>query len=284
MTSITIYTPFTYCITFLPTGQRYYGVRYAKGCHPDQLWTTYFTSSKIITGLIEEHSKDSFSTQIRKTFTTPEQACSWETKFLTRINAAKHPDWINGNNANGNFISTPETVQKGLETRKRNGTLNVSSPESIQKQKDTRKKNGTEHNMKNPETVQKMIDTKIKNGTTNPNTPESIQKRKDTMKKNGTTNNSTPESIQKCKNTRLKNGIPHPMKNPENVQKAKDTRKRNGTTNPNTPESIQKAKDTKKERGVINPALIPFLSMIHNKKTYSKSNISKYFSELKQYY
>lgn len=285
MTSTSIYTPFTYCLTFLPTGQRYYGVRYTekKVAYPDQLWTTYFTSSKIIADLIEEYGVDSFTFKVRKTFVTREQACSWETKFLTKIDAANHPEWLNGNNGNGNFISTSETVQKGLDTRKRNGTLNSSSPESIQKQKDTRKKNRTEHNMKNPETVQKMLDTRERNGTMNTNTSESIQKRKETMRKNGTTT-FTAESIQKSRETRIRNGTTHPMKNLETIQKAKDTKKRNGTTNVNTPETIQKRKDTLEKRGVINPALIPFLSMIHNKKTYSKSIISRHFPALKQYY
>ena len=92
MTSTSIYTPFTYCITFIPTGQRYYGVRYAKGCHPSQLWTTYFTSSKIISNLIEEYSKDSFTFEVRKTFTNGDSALYWETKFLNRIDAANHPE------------------------------------------------------------------------------------------------------------------------------------------------------------------------------------------------
>ena len=116
MTSITTYTPFTYCITFIPTGQRYYGSRYANNkkemAHPSQLWTTYFTSSKIIFDLIEEHGKDAFIFEVRKTFITAEQARSWETKFLTRIDAAKHPEWLNGHNGGKNFHSTPESVQK----------------------------------------------------------------------------------------------------------------------------------------------------------------------------
>lgn len=67
MTSKTIYQPFTYCITFILTGQRYYGSRYANNkttvAHPDQLWTTYFTSSKVIKSLIKEHGKESFTFQ-----------------------------------------------------------------------------------------------------------------------------------------------------------------------------------------------------------------------------
>ena len=220
MTSTSIYTPFTYCLTFHLTGQRYYGVRYAKGCHPDQLWTSYFTSSETIKALIEEYGEDSFIFEVRKTFVTREQACSWETKFLTKINAAKHSGWLNDHNGGSNFHSTPESIQKA---------------------KDTRKKNGTKPPMKNP------------------------------------------ESVQKAKDTRKKNGTKPPMKNPATVQKAKDTRKKNGTEQYDI-RIIQKRKDTLKERGIVNPATIPFLSMIHNQKTYSKNTISRWYPELKIFY
>ena len=262
MTSITIYTPFTYCLTFLPTGKRYYGVRYAKGCHPSQLWTTYFTSSETISDLIEEHGKDAFTFEVRKTFIDRDSANAWETKFLTRINAAKHPEWLNDHNGGKNFYTTPETVQKAKETKIRNGTTNSSSPESIQKRIETMKKNGTTY-ATTSESIQKAKDTKKERGIESPmKNPETVQKMLDTRERNGTMNTNTPESIQK----------------------RKDTMRRNGTTNTNTPESIQKRKDTIKERGIVNPFSVPFLSMIHNKKTYAKGNISKYFPVLKQYY
>ena len=127
MTSTSIYTPFTYCLTFLLTGQRYYGVRYANNkkemAHPSQLWTTYFTSSETIKALIEEYGEDSFTFEIRKTFKTREQACSWETKFLTKIDAAKHPEWLNGHNGSATFCSTPKSVQKMRATIKQNNSL-----------------------------------------------------------------------------------------------------------------------------------------------------------------
>ena len=207
MTSTSIYTPFTYCITFLPTGKRYYGSRYANNksvvAHPSQLWTTYFTSSIPIADLIEEHGKDSFTIEIRKTFKTRAETVSWEHKFLTKINAAQSSEWLNGHNG-GRYISS----------------INSNTPESIQKGLDTKKERGIEHPMKNPDTVQKCKDTKKRNGTTNTTTPESIQKRKETMVKDGTYELGTK----------------------------------------------------------------PFLSMLHNKKTYGRNNLSRYFPELKIFY
>ena len=34
--------PFTYYLYHKPTGKKYYGVRFKKGCHPDDLWNKYF--------------------------------------------------------------------------------------------------------------------------------------------------------------------------------------------------------------------------------------------------
>ena len=89
--------PYTYCITFKPTGQRYYGVRYAKDCHPDDLWKTYFTSSKEIKRLILLYGVSSFEYEVRRVFNTSVQARDWEAKVLTRLDAHKSSKWINLN-------------------------------------------------------------------------------------------------------------------------------------------------------------------------------------------
>jgi hypothetical protein len=84
-------TPYTYVLTHRPTGKRYYGVRYAKNCHPDDLWVTYFSSSKIIQSL----DKNDFDCEIRRTFTTPEKAIEWESKVILRLKLWKDPNWLN---------------------------------------------------------------------------------------------------------------------------------------------------------------------------------------------
>lgn len=83
MTKATI--PYTYRITHLPSKKWYYGVRYAIGCSPDDLFVTYFTSSKIIKGLIKEDGVKSFSVEIRKTFNDVNSARMWENKVLRKI-------------------------------------------------------------------------------------------------------------------------------------------------------------------------------------------------------
>ena len=87
--------PFTYLIKHIPTNKYYYGVRFKKGCHPKDLWTKYFTSSKKVKGLIKRYGKKSFIFEIRKTFKTPQEAISWENKVLKRMKVIYRDDFLN---------------------------------------------------------------------------------------------------------------------------------------------------------------------------------------------
>ena len=71
-------TPYTYCITHLPSGRWYHGVRYATGCHPSDLWTTYFTSSASVLNLVETSDPQDFKTEVRRTFGSRAEAIAWE--------------------------------------------------------------------------------------------------------------------------------------------------------------------------------------------------------------
>ncbi|NBP04521.1 MAG: hypothetical protein EBU90_31445 [Proteobacteria bacterium] len=90
-----IYQPYTYLITHIPTGKRYYGVRFARGCHPSDLGTKYFSSSKLIKRMISEEGLDSFRFEIRRTFDDAETAINWETKVLTRLKVKSKQNWLN---------------------------------------------------------------------------------------------------------------------------------------------------------------------------------------------
>jgi len=90
------YIPFTYRVTCIPTGQHYYGVRTAAGCHPDDFWVSYFTSSDKVKSLIEEHGKDSFQFEIRRKFpNNPKAAIDWEVKVLKRLKIPHNLNWLN---------------------------------------------------------------------------------------------------------------------------------------------------------------------------------------------
>lgn len=87
-------TPYTYLIK-CPDGRVYYGVRYARNCDPSDLWVTYFTSSNRIRQLVEQYGRDSFETEIRRTFKDAETARDWETRVLERMKVKRDPRWIN---------------------------------------------------------------------------------------------------------------------------------------------------------------------------------------------
>lgn len=103
--------PYTYVIHHIPTGLNYYGVRYAKNCHPTDLWNKYFTSSKIVKSLIKEYGINSFTYKIRKTFNSAEKAILWEEKVLRKLDVMDNDKWIN--------LSIAGAVKMTAEVRKK---------------------------------------------------------------------------------------------------------------------------------------------------------------------
>ena len=88
--------PYTYLIGWTEHRKFYYGVRYGSGCHPSDLWKTYFTSSK----KVKEHRElfgEPDVIQARKVFTRSEDARSWETRVLQRMKVVKREDFLNEN-------------------------------------------------------------------------------------------------------------------------------------------------------------------------------------------
>ncbi len=122
----TIYRPYCYLIGWSKLNKYYYGVRhsrkfkclYATGCHPDDLWITYFTSS----ATVEEYRKlygEPDIIQIRKTFDTAEAAQRWESKVLRQMLTRQSKEkFLNGHYC-GVIVFTEEVrhkmsvVQKG---------------------------------------------------------------------------------------------------------------------------------------------------------------------------
>lgn len=89
--------PYTYQLIWSATNMKYYGVRYAKDCHPDDLWKTYFTSSIYVAKYVKEHGNPDII-QVRKTFSgnsSVEQARLWEHKVLRRMKVIIRKDYLN---------------------------------------------------------------------------------------------------------------------------------------------------------------------------------------------
>ena len=86
--------PYTYLIGWSKHDKWYYGVRWAKGCHPSDLWQTYFTSSKHVHEFRAKHGEPDII-QIRNTFHSKHQAQNWEHKVLRRLAVESNDKFLN---------------------------------------------------------------------------------------------------------------------------------------------------------------------------------------------
>lgn len=87
-------TPYTYLIGWSHLNLWYYGVKYAIGCHPDQLWVSYFTSSKYVAETRSEHGEPDVI-EIRKVFNNTKDARNWENAVLRRMKVVYDDKWLN---------------------------------------------------------------------------------------------------------------------------------------------------------------------------------------------
>lgn len=95
--------PFTYLIGWKEQDRWCYGVRYARGCHPNDLWTKYFTSSKSVKEYRETYGEPDV-VEVRQTFNDSLQAREWEEKVLRRLGAVKSERWLNRQNGGKEFF------------------------------------------------------------------------------------------------------------------------------------------------------------------------------------
>jgi hypothetical protein len=88
---------YTYLIKCTINNKFYYGVRWGNKVPPSEdLWVKYFTSSKVIKNLINRYGKDAFLFEVRKVFTTKQEAIAWEETVLRRLKVLKSSDiWLN---------------------------------------------------------------------------------------------------------------------------------------------------------------------------------------------
>ncbi len=91
-----IHVPYTYLIGWTKINKYYYGVRYAKGCSPEDLWTSYFTSSKLVEDMRQLYGEPDV-VRVRRVFDCREKAVLWEAKVLSRMRVLKESKWLNQN-------------------------------------------------------------------------------------------------------------------------------------------------------------------------------------------
>ena len=102
---------YTYCITHKSTGRRYYGARWARNACPEDLWSSYFTSSPHIQKLVREQGPDAFLAEVRRTFDDAARAKMWEHKVLRRLRAVSRSDWYNRSNGQAPVFSRSRVGQ-----------------------------------------------------------------------------------------------------------------------------------------------------------------------------
>jgi hypothetical protein len=117
-------TPYTYYLIHKATGKKYYGVKYGASADPTKFWVEngYFTSSLSIQQLVSDEGPDAFVAEVRKIFSTVDDAVRWEQAVLKRMRAVKRDDWFNMALGTGPYINngpfTPEEKERVYKTRR----------------------------------------------------------------------------------------------------------------------------------------------------------------------
>lgn len=88
---------YTYLIGWSKFNKFYYGVRFSKNCRPEDLWVSYFTSSKYVKSFAKQYGKPDII-QIRKTFENKNKARLWEEKVLRKMKVVEKDNWLNKSN------------------------------------------------------------------------------------------------------------------------------------------------------------------------------------------
>jgi hypothetical protein len=107
---------YTYLLGWSKIGMWYYGARWALSCSPDDLWTTYFTSSKYVLDFREKHG-DPDVIQIRRVFEDSKKAQAWENKVIRRLKCASRTDFLNKNYGSKGWNPNDPEIRKRISKR-----------------------------------------------------------------------------------------------------------------------------------------------------------------------
>ena len=174
---------YTYLVINNVTKMFYYGARYSEKAKLDDLFTSYFTSSKLVKNDIDKYGKEVFSFEIRRIFSNAEDCLRWEYKVLRRLKVKDREDCYNLTNGGAVFNSSksmkmnnpmtnPESLNKSVEGKKMSraaGKHRKSAP-SAEGRRRISKRMKENNPMKNPEVSRRMAETRKQNGNTCENT------------------------------------------------------------------------------------------------------------------
>jgi len=142
-------TPYYYLLKHKPSGKYYAGSQYGKNSNPNNLLTTYFTSSKFVKELIEKDGVDSFEIECidcRPDAREYEQKCLME--MYKNHGRDKFLNLFLNRNLSPGILLTDEIIQKanGPEKRKK---CSLSAKKLLEEGKHNFQKNP------NPSTLEK---------------------------------------------------------------------------------------------------------------------------------
>jgi hypothetical protein len=107
--------PYTYLIGWTKHNKYYYGARWSAHCTPDDLWVTYFTSSKHVKKLREEIGEPDII-QTRKIFEDAVICKDYERRVLIKLKVLNDEKWVN-KNINGKFLPHGKQTEEHIKNR-----------------------------------------------------------------------------------------------------------------------------------------------------------------------
>ena len=123
-----VYTPYCYLIGWSKENKFYYGARWAKvskclyesGCHPDDFWVTYHTTSNYVAEMIDLYGQPDVK-EVRKIFSTAEAAIKHEKTVLKRLSVVNSQLWLNQNDSTGRGVICHSELTKARMSKAHKG-------------------------------------------------------------------------------------------------------------------------------------------------------------------
>jgi hypothetical protein len=269
--STIVKTYYLYIKTHNQTGLKYLGYTSKKDPH------RYPGSGKYWQNHLRKHGKD-YTTEILLTTESLEEIREQGEYYSKLWQVVESKEWANlkAESGSGGAMSR-ESMDKAIETKRQNGTLNSTTPEIIAKILETKRNNGT-LNSNTPESIAKrqttMLDRYGKLSTVTPDSVKKAQATKQDLYGSTMPNMHTPvaklkrktsllekyghlgfdqEAQNKAIETKQKNGTLHMNRSPDAVKQGVNTKlEKYGTLYHGTEESVARAMETRRVNGTLN--------------------------------
>lgn len=151
--------PYVYLLNWENFNKSYIGVRYGKNCHPEDLFKTYFTSSKEVKKFINENGLPS-TIKILKTFDNVVDAKNYEDYLLRENNAGSNHKFLN---IKGDSFKNLDITKVNYKTGLNNPIHKVLATDEGRKQFSEKVSKGTKLANENPSEKHKLA--RLKNTT-----------------------------------------------------------------------------------------------------------------------